>query len=210
MNSISIVTSAKNRTKNLLMSLESWLYLDVQEIIILDFGSNEKIEIPFEDKRIKLFRCESEFWHPTKAHNIAIQLATKKLILKLDADYKTETNFLEVNTLSNEKEFIVGPRLTPLAGLTSYNKKAFFDINGYNERILYYAIDHLDFNNRLIQNGYKKKYVSLKTIKHIFHSDTDRTQYLQNPNLSKGDGININTKVSEEQPWTKNDIMSKL
>jgi predicted glycosyltransferase involved in capsule biosynthesis len=210
MNSISIVTSAKNRTKNLLMSLESWLYLDVQEIIILDFGSNEKIEIPFEDKRIKLFRCESEFWHPTKAHNIAIQLATKNLILKLDADYKTETNFLEVNTLSNEKEFIAGPRLTPLAGLTFYNKKAFFDINGYNERILYYAIDHLDFNNRLIQNGYKKKYVSLKTIKHIFHSDTDRTQYLQNPNLSKGDGININIKVSEEQPWTKNDIMSKL
>jgi predicted glycosyltransferase involved in capsule biosynthesis len=210
MNSISIVTSAKNRTKNLLISLESWLNLDVQEIVILDFGSNEKIKIPFEDKRIKLFRYESEFWQYAKAYNIAIQLSTKNLVLKLDADYKTETNFFEVNTLNNEKEFIVGPRLTPLAGLSFYNKKAFFNINGYNERILHYGIDNLDFNNRLIKNGYKKKYVSLKTIKHIFHSDIDRTKYLHNPNISKNDGININIKVSKEHPWTNKDIMSKL
>jgi hypothetical protein len=210
MNSISIVTSSKNRTKNLLISLESWIKLNVQEIIILDFGSNEKIKIPFEDKRIKLFRYESEFWHYTKSYNIAIQLSTKDWILKLDADHKTKINFFEVNTLSNEKEFIVGPRLTPLAGVGFYNKKAFLTVNGYNERILNYGVDNLDFNNRLVKNGYKKKYVSLKTIKHIFHSDTDRTKYVYNPNLSKGDGVDINTKVSEKQPWTKNDIMSKL
>lgn len=210
MNSISIVTSSKNRTENLLLSLESWLHLDVQEIIVLDFGSDKKINIPFEDKRIKLFRYESEFWHYTKSYNIAIQLSTKDWILKLDADYKTEANFLEVNTLNNEKEFIVGPRLTPLAGLSFYNREAFFAINGYNERVLNYGIENLDFNNRLIKNEYKKKYVSLKTIKHIFHKDEDRTKYTYSPNLSKGDSCNINAEIYKKQPWTKNDIMSKL
>jgi hypothetical protein len=211
MNSISIVTSVKNRTKNLLTSLKSWLDLDVQEIIILDFGSSEPLKINIADDRIKVFRYESNIWHYTKANNIAIQLCAQDSFIRVDADYILKSNFLLKNKLSNDKEYIIGIPFTSLAGLNFMYKKTFLSINGYNERMKNYGYNNTDLHFRLQSMGlYRKKYVSKQTIIHIDHDDYTRTQFQEKPELSIIDSGKENSQISIINPWSKNDIMSKL
>jgi glycosyltransferase involved in cell wall biosynthesis len=206
--SVSAIVCCKNRSENLFISLESWLKIkQITEIIILDFGSDTVLRLPFNDSRIKLYRYESVYWHLSKAYNIAIQLSTKNIILKLDCDYYLNPNFLVSNKLSSN-EFIVGKNGNSTRGLLFTHKKNFFSINGYNERIINWGGDDTDIYRRLIKFGLKEKIVIPNTIKHLPHKENLRTKYVPNPAINRHSSGRKNIVEGINNPWTLLDKMS--
>lgn len=203
---ISAVVCAKNRTDNLLISLGSWLEISkISEIIILDFGSDIPITIPHNDPRIKLYRYESKYWHLSKAYNIALQLATQKILVKLDADYYLNKYFFDHHAI-DEKSFIRGHG-GPLTGFLMIEKLNFLSVNGYNERIYNYGADDGDIYNRLCRNLKLIPYkVNYNFIKHLPHPQLDRWKYQPEP--LKKDCRSNNYRIAKRYPWTKQDRMS--
>jgi glycosyltransferase involved in cell wall biosynthesis len=203
---ISIVVCAKNRTNNLFVSLDSWLKIkQISEIIILDFGSDTPIEIPSKDSRINLYRYESEYWHLSKAYNIAIQLASKSIILKLDADHWLNKNFLDYHRI-DERCFYAGHG-GPLTGSLMLHKSNFLLVNGYNERIVDYGADDGDMYNRLSRNlKLKRRKMNYKFITHLHHENHERFRH--QPNKIKESHGKRNYRIANKYPWTIEDKMT--
>lgn len=209
-NEVSAVVCCKNRYNNLIESIKSWLTLDsITEIIVLDFGSDIPIKLPIISNKIKLYRYESKYWHLTKAYNIAIQLSTKNIILKLDSDYVLGSNFF-INNAINNQEFLSGTNKDKkLCGLLMLHRRDFFKINGYNERIINYGWDDNDIRHRLLKSGLRHKKLNTKDITHIDHNNFSRVAYQPNPHIERIKSILDNQKESIDNPWTIKDSMSK-
>lgn len=205
---ISAVVCCKNREKNLFIALKSWLFFkEINEIIILDFGCDNVLKSPYSDDRIKIYRYESDVWHLSKAYNIAIQLSKHETILKLDCDYYLYPNFFTLNTLQN-KEFIVGITGMSIKGLLWIDRKDFFKVNGYNERIVNWGGEDIDLYYRLKKVGLKEKKVIKNTIKHIPHPESFRTKHIPEPTLNRHDTNKNNILYGKKYPWTQNERMS--
>lgn len=209
---ISAIVCVKNRTNNLLKSLYSWLKIPkITEIIILDFGSEIPVKIPHLSDRIKLYRYESKFWHLTKAYNIASQLSTKNIIMKLDADYYLDKFFLTHNKLPKDKKsFVCGKIQKPwnLCGFLFVHRENFFAVNGYNERIINYGYDDYDIYIRLESIGLKRIFLNSDFITHLPHDESNRTLFQPQKHISKHNSNKNNKKIAIEQPWTHKDKMS--
>lgn len=204
----SAVVCCKNRSENLLKALKSWILInEIKEIIILDFGSDIPLKIPIVDDRIKLYRYESEFWHLAKAYNIAIQLSTQPIILKLDCDYFLTPNFFRFNHI-NAKEFVAGQHNISTRGLLLLHRENFFKVNGYNERIINWGADDGDLYERLVKIGLKEKIVKSNTVRHLPHKEYLRTKYLPNPALNRHRTNMDNLREARKNPWTHLDKMS--
>jgi glycosyltransferase involved in cell wall biosynthesis len=199
-----------NRAENLQKSVESWLntkYFD--EIIVLDYGSNTPIIDVWKNKIVRIYRESAKFWHLTKAYNIAAQLTTGSVLVKLDSDYCLKENFFKTNIL-NTDEFLTGNgcRTQSLWGFLMLERKHFFEVNGYNERIIGWGHDDVDINNRLQKLGLKKKTIDIKNIKHLPHQSNKNFYCSKNEDINKTREQNI--KIINDLPWTNKDIMSKL
>lgn len=206
---VSAVVCCKNRQENLLKALKSWLKIkEITEIIILDFGCDEPINLSINDNRIKLYRYESKYWHLSKAYNIAIQLATKPYILKLDCDYDLNQAFLLHNKIICGQTFIAGPQGHSTRGLMLVSRYDFFKVNGYNERIINWGGDDTDIYDRLKGIGLIEIKASKETVKHIPHPEKLRTKYVPNPNLNRRVTDQTNIRISKNNPWTVLDKMS--
>lgn len=205
---VSAVVCSKNRTDNLLISLDSWLDIkEISEIIILDFGSDIPISVPVNEPRIKLYRYESEYWHLAKAYNIAIQLASKPIIIKLDSDYYLDKDFFKYHKINN-KIFYAG-RGGPLTGCVMMHKFNFLMINGYNERIINYGADDGDLYNRLSKNLNLVRYkINYDLIKHLDHTERERYEY--QPSNIKRSHSRSNYWIAKTYPWTIEDKMSNF
>jgi len=205
---VSAVVCCKNREKNLYIALESWLsFKEINEIIILDFGCDNILKSPYSDDRIKIYRYESEIWHLSRAYNIAIQLSRYETILKLDCDYYLYSNFFTSNTL-NDNEFIVGSHGVSTKGLLWINRKDFFVVNGYNERIINWGGDDTDLYYRLRKTGLKEKNVARNTIKHIPHPESLRTKHTPDPTLNRHKSNRDNISYGKSYLWSNTEKMS--
>ena len=167
---IGIVTITKNRIKNLIPSVLTWMQVkEVERINIFDFcsdipvyGALKRFSI-LDDKRIHVFRSEKkEDFHRSKFWNIAIGATNTEKILKLDSDYKLHPYFLKYHPLNTENLFYAGNWKTArvknemfLHGLIYARKKAFFEVGGYNERLTGYGWEDDDIYNRLKGAGYQ-------------------------------------------------------
>lgn len=210
---ISAVCCCMNRVKNLIMCLKSWVQFDeIQEIIIMDYGSDPPIkDISYKDKRIVQYRYDAEYWHLTKAYNIAIQLAKYDIILKLDTDYYLHKNFFHYHKLY-PKTCIVGNKEydCSLNGFLMIYKTDFININGYNENIINYGYDDDDIKNRLKKNNIKLCNINHRFITHIKHNDDERKVNNYNKFLTFEESVNQNKIISEQYDWTKYGIMSSI
>ena len=56
------------------------------EIVIVDFGSSEPIQLGFADKRCRVVRVEAERWSLAEAINIGVVTAKNPVVAKTDAD----------------------------------------------------------------------------------------------------------------------------
>lgn len=212
----SIVTAVKNRNENLRKTVPSWLKVrDVDEIIIVDWNSDEKVAPLFEDiddPRLKIIRLEGyDGWRTCRAFNLAMRCATYDKMLRLDSDYLVEPGIVGDHPLE-EGSFITGYwanarnlNETFTNGLIYLYKEDFIKVNGYNESFQMYGYDDDDFYNRLEALPLKKHAVNNNYVYHIPHHISLRS--------SEFDLVNkvdiINKKAHTDLTIRTNDYLSK-
>jgi predicted glycosyltransferase involved in capsule biosynthesis len=220
---VSGVVCCMDRSDNLFKAIDSWLLIpEINEIILLDYGSKEKITLTdkYKNSIIKLYRVEASYWHLSRAYNIGIQLISNNVFLKLDADYCLSPDFLKCHLpLLLDKSFIRGislrdhpPRpfsVGPITGFCMMSYSTFISVNGYNERIINYGHDDWDLYERLKKNNIKQIKANHNKIYHIPHPNHLRT-INQKDNIEKKIANKKNIIESRRHPWTKKDKMSTL
>jgi len=187
----SLVSCCMNRNDNLKKSLESWLRLPVQEIVIVDWSSSIPVAdtiADIADERVKVIRVENETnWILTYAFNVGLRFASYKKIFKLDADIETRENFLDLNHFETG-EFIRGSWESAVRegcddqvyinGSYGCFKSDLVKISFYNEHIRTYGWDDSDLYTRLSTIcGLKQKYLAFNSLSHIHQEQEERLKY---------------------------------
>lgn len=195
----SIVTACMNRNAGLVEGLMSWLKLNVDEIILVDWSSKDAVKDTLEhhgisDTRIKIIRVESEpFWDLTRAFNLGFKYVTTKQIIKVDAEVTISQDFLDKHPLQNGVYY--RGDWEKVACQTQIYVNGFFylyaddlrAINGFNEYIDLYGYDDLDIYERLEGGALNltPKQVTEQYIFHIEHDDKARVvNGASNPNYA--------------------------
>ena len=211
---ISAIIACMNREDNLILCVKECLEIDdITEIIVIDYGSSTPIRNLPPSNRIKLYRVESPYWHLSKAYNMAAQLVSNNILIKLDSDYLLDKNFIKYNHIE-PNEYISGiDRTDSLSGFLMIYKKDFLYIGGYNENIINYGYDDDDINKRLAKLEYlKRKNLNREFIKHLFHAKKPSEWFKNNAfGLSnRNDMIYKNQKISNESYWGKNSEITSI
>lgn len=186
---ISIVSCCMNRNDNLLKSLETWIKLPVDEIVIVDWSSLPAVSETIKnvnDNRIKIIRIENEArWILTYGFNVGLRFASYSKIYKLDADIQVNADFLEKNAFDSNS-FVRGfwksaydngdSSQVYVNGSFGANKKSLKEIGYYNEYIRTYGWDDSDLYERLAhQCGLKTQYLSYHSLRHLEQEEEERT-----------------------------------
>lgn len=194
---VSIVSCCMNRNENLKKALESWRKLDVDEIVIVDWSSDEPVADTIQgidDPRIKIVRVEGEpKWVLTYAFNVGLRFASYSKIYKFDADIQVSNDFLSKNHFTGE-EFIRGSWQDAIDsgkndqiyvnGSFGANKVDLLEIGYYNEFITSYGWDDSDLYERLaVKRGLKTKFLSFDS---ILHMEQEQEQRIENQAVPKG------------------------
>lgn len=188
---ISIVTCCMNRNDNLRKAIISWLKLNIDEIVVVDWSS----EIPvaetlaeFRDPRIKIIEVKGESrWVLTYGFNVGLRFASYSKIYKLDADIIVSSSFLSDNTFS-EGSYIRGSWKKAIEngdesqvfvnGSFGAYREDLKQIGYYNELIRTYGWDDSDLYERLSsEQGLASKELSSKSIYHMFQCPSERTKF---------------------------------
>lgn len=187
---VSIVSACMNRQSNLLKVLPSWLALPVEEIIIVDWSSDEELWPMLEkviDPRLRVVRIDGERrWVLTHAFNVGLRLAQHDLVFKLDADIRIEADFLRRNLVS-EGTFVRGfwksavdaglPDQKFVNGSFGARKHDLRAIGYYDERILTYGWDDSDLYIRLAHVlGRAGHILDHQSLKHLDQTDSQRIE----------------------------------
>lgn len=183
----SLVTCCMNREENLLKALDSWLACsDLREIILVDWSSDHPVQQALQDRgitdpRIRVIRVEGEpRWILSYAFNIGFRVASCARILKADADIVLSPDFFRKNQLAPGR-FIAGNWRTAsedqshVNGFFYTHKSDLAAISGFNEYITTYGWDDDDIYARLVEHGAIRMDVDTDTIRHLEHSDEERT-----------------------------------
>lgn len=182
----SIVTACMNRNENLARSLPSWLALDVNEIVVVDWGSSIPVRTTLasiQDNRVTIIEVPAATWCLTAAFNVGLQFASGERIYKVDADIAFDKNFLLKNPFARS-EFVRGhwrgARDAGLAGQRFVNgtfgafRADLISIGFYNEKITTYGWDDTDLYQRLTGLGRCARPIPLESIYHEEHDDDAR------------------------------------
>ena len=187
---VSFVTVSMNREENLLKALPTWLETEVDEIIIVDWSSKERLEQALKninDPRIVLVQINQEQkWVLTHAFNVGLKLASREKIYKLDSDILVKKNFISENKIL-ENEFIRGfwkfaidagdDNQKYVNGTFGAFNKNLKNIGYYDERITTYGWDDSDIYYRLVNfEGLIGKFLNYGT---IFHQEQEQNQRIE-------------------------------
>lgn len=182
----SIIVGCKNREKNLFVSLKSRLSIkDLDEIIIIDWSSDEEIMIPYKDSRIKVYKVKNQTkWCLTKAYNLAILLSNYTNILKLDSedviknlDFFSFYKLSEKIFFSGNVNFLLEKNDYQFSGKLYIKRKKLLSVNWYNEYIRLYWFDDIDLKKRLVNLWMKNKSLEINDFSFIHNSDKSRLQW---------------------------------
>ena len=163
---LSAIVVVKNRSRQLKISIQSWLMQDdIKEIVIVDCDSNDLDKEYFKEisQKIKIIKSKDPEFHYTRALNIGINNAEFDHVVKLDVDHIINPYF-SLNQwveLDWQNEFITGSThksddLKDLGMLTYLNsfliikKQHLLDVGGYDTNLVGYGWESNDLKNRLI------------------------------------------------------------
>lgn len=178
---VSLITAVMNRPENLEQALKNWItFNNVDEIIIVDWSSDTSLHSiveKYQDGRIHLAVVgEQKKWILSIAFNLAARLASRSIILKMDADVKLSSDFFAKHKLV-PGIFFSGNWLNHrnvnelhLNGILFLFRSDFFKVNGYNEYIRTYGWDDNDLYQRLTDLRLTKIDLDNDTLEHIEHS----------------------------------------
>ena len=183
---ICIMLCIMNRKKNLELYFKSWLNKDINQIIILDWSSNDdnyyNIINKINDPRILYIRVNNEkTFIRTFAQNLAASFCKYDKLLKLDSDVTITDDFFQKNILE-KNTFIAGNFLCARDMNEEYTHgniylylDDYFRVGGYCEFIKTYGNDDLDLPFRLqVINGLKERMINLDTLYHNPHDNKSR------------------------------------
>jgi hypothetical protein len=203
---VSIVTGCRNRASFLLQSLPTWLACPVvNEIIVVDWGSQPPLELP-HNPTVRLLRVEGvSSWILSSALNFGLSQANEELILKLDCDHKLHREFFTQHPLSRTSEhFYAGnwqiarnENERHINGSVFLTREQFLASGGYNEHITSYGWDDTDLYQRLVVLGYTQKDISPDYLDHIPHENDLRSE--REPQLE----ILKNMHLVKYLPWSR-------
>jgi hypothetical protein len=178
----------KNRTSHLIKNIGSWLSSGIDELIIVDWCSDESL-LPMLEKlnndKIRYVRVENETSYiRSYAQNLGAKFCRYDKILKLDADINiVDEKFLDKHRIK-PGEFYVSDYLCArndnekfTHGIMYLDINDYFSINGYNEIIIDYGWDDSDITSRLLMSGLHKKLFNLDTIYHVPHDNNTRVNH---------------------------------
>ena len=211
--SVSIICGVKDRAEHLFKVLPTWLVLpEVAEIIIVDWSSKERLYFPRESL-VTVVRVEGEeLWQPGPCFNLALQVATKPYVLKLDVDVavKDSAFFRAHPVLPNV--FYAGDHYKAddeneahLSGIVYAKLSDLLSVNGYNERMTTYGYDDDDLYERLQLAGLSRHTVNHKAFYHIPHSNAIRLQHQPKRILNVYKEAEFNCSLARDNPWGRND-----
>lgn len=190
---VTLTTGSMNRLSSLRRALTTWLALpEVDEIIIVDWGSKEPLRDALDDfrrdERVIIVRTEQKHWHNSKCHNLELQLilAKEALWLRLDNDTLVRSDFFAKHSHQEGSFYAVNWRTVPatnddkrnLAGTLFVDPDYARKIQGYNERLIHYGHEDDDLHARLLAAGYRWREVVLETVEHLPHPDKARYENL--------------------------------
>jgi hypothetical protein len=178
----SIITACMNRANHVAIALPTWLAMNPDEIIIVDWHSKPALTIPPHPK-IKLIVIDNvEEWILSKAMNLAARFARYDKLLKLDCDSVLNSTFLTSHQLEPSSFFAGDYRRARnenerhTNGIVYVWTRDFFDVGGYNELITTYGYDDCDLYNRLTRISRNRRAILLDLVQHVPHSNSLRTE----------------------------------
>ncbi len=169
-------------------------HYEALEFVLLDYNStdglSEYISENFEkylgNGRLIYYKtCTPKYFNRSHSRNLVFRLASGDLICNIDADNYTGKGFATyINNEFKKRESIF---LTPLGTLGTNNKKDvlgriclkkkdFYNIRGYDERMINYGFEDNDFANRLEVSGLTRMPISGngEYLKAISHDERER------------------------------------
>lgn len=196
---IGIVAACRDRQELLKAVVPSWLAISgIAEIVLVDWSSSpplaESIEAWADDKRLKTIRVTGEpKWVLTRAYNLAVAVAKSEWIIRLDCDYRIETEFLNAhfgNTANTSIYYNPATRRfwsghwqnarndneIHLNGALLVRRGDFLEVGGYDERIQTYGWDDENLFNRLEGVGLMRYKLDYNQLAHTSHGDAIRKQ----------------------------------
>ena len=190
---ISFVSCSMNRHDNLIESLKSWLELEVDEIVLVDWSSDIQLidalrSASIDDDRIRVIRIEGEpRWILTYAFNVGLREVSHEVTYKLDADIVVNTDFLTLNEVTEAtltrglwKKAFDADKTDQMYVNGSFGcfSKHLKNIGYYNELIRSYGWDDSDLYYRLTEYcGLETKYLDISSIKHLEQEENSRTEF---------------------------------
>lgn len=184
-----ILTACMNRFDNLMVSLKSWLELNnVNEIVIVDWGSTIPVKIDIDSKKVKIFRVDNvDKWCLTKAYNFGIKCCSFTNIYKFDCEtIITNKNLINYYPLNNyiyyrgDWKTVKDENDMQINGTLFCSRENLIKNNGYNENITTYGWDDDDMYARL-SAFLVKKHINAFGFRFINHDDESRES-----NVDKG------------------------
>jgi hypothetical protein len=213
---VSIFTACMNRIENLREALPTWVAVNPKEIIIVDWGSDEKeivdlvSEYSQQHPKIILIRVSNvKKWILTYALNFASQFTSGKYLLKVDCDTKLDKRFFLYHNLNNNVFFAgnwrtarnINERHTN--GIFFVARKHFVQVGGFNELLTHYGYDDCKLYSDFESIGLNRVDLYNEMIYHIPHTNAKRVEY-QNTSLYTLDvQIECNRLICVAVPWIK-------
>ena len=183
----SMMVPLMNRNGNVSDNLANWLEQGFDELILLDWSSNEPVStVPgvLDDPRVRIVRVEDQTrFIRTIGQNIAVRMARHDKVLKCDSDVRLRGDFLAAHPL-HVGEYWAGewrqardPNERHLNGDIYCCRADFERVNGYDERLLSYGHEDTDLKDRLLLAGLVKRAFDFNCLHHVPHSTEMRTTH---------------------------------
>jgi hypothetical protein len=203
-----------NRDHHLKITLPSWATLPVNEIVIVEWGTNTlssyikdirtRINIPIIHVRV----VDQSKWILSQAFNIAARFASFTQLLKVDADVSLLPSFTGAHSLKEGIFFTGDWRAAQtinerhLNGLIYMNTSDFFKVKGYSEYITTYGWDDSCLYERLEKIGLRRKVIHNGHARHLPHEAIERYQHqIINDQRRLDVQIECNRLLSQRVPW---------
>jgi glycosyltransferase involved in cell wall biosynthesis len=181
---IAIVTRLRDRKAHLLESLPTWLRLPVAEIVIVDWSSRDgnlaDLVRYLDDPRVKVVRVEGRpTFERSAAWNLGILHASAEWVFLLDADVKVVGSPLadQVFTVPNYEQYfrLYSDKYLPhLFGCGIVLKDHWRAVGGFNEHLVGWSWEDVDFYRRLQRYGLREVTLSSSHYEPLPHDEEGR------------------------------------
>ncbi len=190
---ISFCTTCMNRLHHLqstfLKNIQDNIRYNNIEFVLLNYGSKDNLD-DWVYKRLKslitegtvvyLKTEEPKYWNAAHAKNIAAIYSSGDVICNIDADSFAGSDFAMYVSMYFKRpgQFFLSGRIPAIPsdcmGRNCIRRKHYFDVRGYDERILGYGYEDQDIYSRLRASGIKEIEIDRVYLTTINHSNFDR------------------------------------